>query len=174
MRVVIFLFLAIALLSLEVHSISVASDYLQGGTLELIEGTSKIYSIRLQNPTDDQVGLKLDYDAAFMKVIDYKEIYTLSPRETGYSILFNVTAPKKLGEYNVGYTVSEVEPAGGGGLPIRLKINRNFKLKIIKDPNKFHINYFASIYVAALLILGFALVKKILPKKQERKRKVNK
>ena len=62
MRVTIFLLLALAILSLQVNAISVASDYLVNDTLVLISGTSKIYGIRLQNPTDYEVGLKLDYD----------------------------------------------------------------------------------------------------------------
>ena len=140
MRCIIFLLFILVIASFKVNAISVVSDYLANDTLELIRGTSKIYGIRLQNPTENEVGIKLDYDATFMKVIDYKEVYTLAPKEIGRSILFNVTAPKEPGLYRVGYTVSEVEPSGGGGLPIRLKINRNFNLRIIEDPNKFHIS----------------------------------
>lgn len=161
MKVAILLLLALVLVSLEVNAIAVASDYLANGTLELIEGSSKIYSIRLQNPTDNEVGIKLDYDKTFMKVVDYKGVYTLQPKETGYKILFNVTALQKPGEYIVGYTVSEVEPSGGGGLPIRLKINRNFKLKIVKAPNKFHINYdYVAVAVIVLVFLLYAFRKK--------------
>jgi len=174
MKGLISLLLALMLASLEVHAISVASDYLVNDTLELLEGTSKIYGIRLQNPTDNEVGIKLDYDKTFMKAINYNEVYTLHPKETGYGILFNVTAAKKPGMYEVGYTVSEVEPAAGGGLPVRLKINRNFKLRVIEDPNKTHINYSGLIYAAVLLIIGLILVRKVMPKKQKHKRKVNK
>src|SRR3989338_1773820 len=169
MRGTIFLLLALATLSLQVNAISVASDYLTNDTLFLKKGESKIYGIRLQNPTDYEVGLKLDYDNTFMKVIDYKEIYILAPKETGYSILFNVTAPKKLGVYEASYTVSEVEPSGGGGLPIRLKINRTFNLKVIEDPNRIQINYFNLALAVALLVLAFLLLqkndKKKIPKK---------
>lgn len=164
MRGAIFLLLALALASLEAHAISVASDYLVNGTLEVVEGSSKLYSIRLQNPTDYEAGVKLDYDKTFIKVIDYREVYTLQPKETGYRILFNVTAFQKPGTYVVGYTVSEVEPAGGGGLPIRLKVNRNFNLRIVEDPSKFHINYFLAGYILALAIAVFALFKKMTGK----------
>ena len=174
MKGVIFLLLALILVSLEVNAIAVASDYLVNGTLELIESTSKIYSIRLQNPTKNEVGVKLDYDTTFIKVVDSKEVYTLSPKETGYQILFNITAPKKPGAYEVGYTVSEVEPGVGGSLPIRLKINRNFKLKVIENPNKTNINYSGLSYAAILLILGLVIVSKLLSRKRGSKRKVNK
>ena len=174
MKGAIFLLLALILASLEVHAISVASDYLVNGTLELTEGASKIYSIRLQNPTENEVGVKLDYDAAFLKVVDSKEVYILSPKETGYRILFNVTASKKLGTYDISYTVSEVEPGAGGGLPIRLKINKNFKLRVIEDPNKTHINYSSLSYAAVLLIIGLVIFSKFLSRKRRIKRKVNK
>lgn len=174
MRVAIFLLLAFALVSTSATAIAFASDYLVNGSMVLVEGASKIYSISLQNPTDYETGVKIDYDKTFIKIVDYQEVYTLHPRETGYKILFNVTALQKPGEYIVGYTVSEVEPAGGGGLPLRLKINKNFRLKIIEDPKKFHINYFASIYVAVLLIIGLVLFMKLLSRNQKINRKVNK
>lgn len=164
MRGVIFLLLAIVILSLKVNAISVASDYLVNNTLELIKGESKIYGIRLQNPTDSEVGIKLDYDQSIMKLADYKEVYILPPQTIGYRISFNVTAPKTPGIYTVGYTVSEVEPSGSGGLPIRLKINRNFNLKVIEDPNKFHIDYARVAYISILLIIAFALFKKFIMK----------
>ena len=175
--------------SFEAHAISVVSDYLANGTLELTESTSKIYSIRLQNPTDNEVGIKIDYDATFIKVIDYKDVYVLPPRTTGYRINFNVTAPKKTGEYTVGYTVSEVEPSAGGGLPIRLKINRNFKLRVteghvnqIEEINKLPVyddkSYPSAVnspYMVILSIVILFLFGIFIKKKHAKKnRKVNK
>lgn len=174
MKGLIFFLLGFVLVILEVHAISVASDYLTNDTLEIVEGNSKIYSIRLQNPTEQEIGIKLDYDTAFMKVIDYKEVYNLPPKTGGYKILFNVTASKKPGLFTVGYTVSEVEPGGGGGLPIRLKINRNFKLRVIEDPNKSHFNYSSLAFVAILLIIAFFLFRKKRGTKKKKNRKVNK
>src|SRR3989338_5355942 len=135
MKIIISLLAVIAILSLSVSAVSVASDYLTNGTLELPEGASKIYSIRLQNPTDKEVGIKLDYDAAFMKAIDYKGVYIVAPKTAGYRIEFNVTASQKPGLYTISYTVSEVEPSASGGLPILLKVNKSFKLRVIDDPN---------------------------------------
>ena len=168
MRIAILILFALAALAAQANAISVVSDYLVNDTLELTKGTSKIYSIRLQNPTDAEVGIKLDYDTAFMKAIDYKEVYTLPPRTAGYKILFNVTAPEKPGLYTVSYTVGEVEPSGGAGLPILLKINKNFKLKVIKEPSKFHIRYDYVVYalaVLAFLLYAFRKKSTIKPKK---------
>ena len=169
MKGAIFLLLVLLTASLQAKAISIVSDYLVNDTLELIEGTSKIYSIRLQNPTDYETGIKLDYDPTFIKVIDYKEVYTLAPKTTGYRVEFNVTAPQKPGLYRAGYTVSEVEPAGSGGLPIRLKISRNFNIRAIKEPNKFYINYFLVGYILVLAIAAFALFKKMTRKSATKK-----
>ncbi len=151
--------MAILILSLDVNAISVVSDYLANDTMVLMTGTSNMYSIRLQNPTNNEIGIRLDYDKTFMKVIDYQEVYILQPQTTGYKILFNVTAPEKTGLYTIGYTVGEVEAGGSGGVSIRLKINRNFNLKVIEDPNKFHINYFLLLYVVILFIVAFVLLR---------------
>lgn len=155
MRGLLLFLLAVSITSLNAGALSVVSDYLANDTLILVEGASKIYSIRLQNTNEYEIGIKLDYDRSFMKVIDYKEIYTLAPKETGYRVLFNVTAPEKTGLHRVGYVVSEVEPSGGGGLPIRLRINRNFNLRVIEDPNKFRIKNEHFAYAA--IILAFLL-----------------
>ena len=163
MKYLIF-FLMFLALSFNVDSIAVASDYLENNTLELIGGTSTPYSIRLQNPTDYEAAIKVDFDDSYMKAIDYREVYTLAPRETGYKILFNITAPEKPGLYSVGYTVSEVE-SGGSGLGLLLKINRNFNLRVIEDPNRIQINYFNLAFAAALSALAFLLLQKNHKKK---------
>lgn len=159
MKYLIF-FLVFLALSFNAHAIAVASDYLENNTLELIGGASQIYSIRLQNPTDYEAAVKVDFDNTYMKIVDYREVYTLAPRETGYKILFNVTAPEKPSLYSVGYTVSEVE-SGGGGLGLLLKINRNFNLKVIEDPNKFHLNYdYVAYGVIVTIFLIYLFIKK--------------
>ena len=158
MKSLIILFFVFVALSLGVNAISVVSDYLENNTMILTVGESKIYSIRLQNPTNNEAGIKLDYDNNTMKVLGYYGIYTLAPKETGYRINFNVTAPKQPGLYTVGYTVSEVEAGGGGGVPIRLKINRNFTMKVIKKPGFYWTSeYKAYITLASVFIIYAAL-----------------
>ena len=71
------LLLLFFILILKVNAISVVSDHLVNDTLELIAGSSKIYGIRLQNPTDSESAIKLDYDTTFIKVIDYKDYVNL-------------------------------------------------------------------------------------------------
>ena len=167
-----------ALISLKANAISVASDYLADDTLELISGTSKIYSIRLQNPTDKEASIKLDYDSTFVKARNYQNIYTLPPKTPGYRVEFNITAPKEPGLYRIGYTVSEVEPAGSSGLPVRLKINKNFYLKVIEDTNNPYpnypvpANYSRLIYAIILILLIVLFFIWKLSSKSKRNRKV--
>ena len=81
MKGIIFLFLVFLTIAINANAISVASDYLVNGTMELIAGDSKLYGIRLQNPSDESTGIKLDYDSTFMKAVDYKEVYALAPKK---------------------------------------------------------------------------------------------
>ena len=178
MKRLIFILAVFALISLKVNAISVASDYLVNDTLELVAGTSKIYSIRLQNPTENEAGIKLDYDSTFVKLRDYQNIYTLPPKTSGYRVEFNITAPKKPGLYKIGYTVSEVEPAGSSGLPVRLKINKNFYLRVIEEqtkPNSSYsvpANYSGLIYAVILILLIFLFSIWKSSSKSKRNRKV--
>ncbi len=167
MKIIILLLFALSAIAISANAISVVADYLVNNSLVLVQGESKIYSIRLQNPADNEVGIKLDYDRTLMKVIDYKEVYILPPK-TGYKILFNVTAPEDSGLYDVSYTVGEVEPSSGSGLPILLKINKNFKLKVVEDPKKeFKLSYGSIMFAIALL----AFMLYIFIKKTEIKQK---
>lgn len=156
MKLAIFVLLGI-MLSLNVKALAVASDYLENNTLVLIEETSKIYSIRLQNPDSREIKVKLDYSTGIMKVIDYKEEYILPPKSSA-RIEFNVSAPKydKSNDiFALGYTVHQLTAPSGGGIPFLTKINKNFKLKVIKNPSRFHVNYD---YVAyAVIALAFLL-----------------
>ena len=166
-----------ALVSLTVNAISVESDYLVNDTLELISGASKIYSIRLQNPTDQEASIKLDYDSTFVKARDYQNIYTLPPKTSGYRIEFNITAPKEPGLYKIGYTVSEVEPAGNSGLPVRLKINKNFYLRAIEgskmseDSNRTGTSYPIQASYSGILIIVVLLAILLIIWKSSLKRK---
>ncbi len=137
-----------------VNSLGVVSDYLEGNTLEITEGQSKIFSIRLQNPTESEIAIVLNYDKAFMKAVDYKEVYVLPAKTSGYRVLFNVTAPGKPGMYAISYTVGEVEPSGGGGLPLRLKISKNLNLKVVEDPNKPKVSRSKDDFMAILLMMA--------------------
>ncbi|MBI2542174.1 hypothetical protein HYV80_05685 [Candidatus Woesearchaeota archaeon] len=156
------------MLSLNAKALAVASDYYDDNTLTLTDGASKIYSIRLQNSDSDDYRVKVDYDKQFMRAIDFKEEYVLPPKSST-RIEFNVTAPrydKKNNLFTLSYTVHQLTAPAEGGIPFLTKINKNIKLKVIKDPNKFYIDYFSLGYVAALLLLAFAALKKVAKKQK--------
>ena len=170
MRVVI-LFLLILALSSNAEAIAVASDYLERDTLELIEGTSKIYRINLQNPDSYETGYKVTYDDKFMKALDFKEEYIL-PSKSSVTIEFNVTAPKydkNNNLFKMSYTVHQLSGAGGG-VGFLGKISKQFNFQVLKSPSLIHINYFAAVYSIILLIIVFFLYRK---KGSKRKSKIN-
>lgn len=170
MRVVVLISLILAF-SLDVEAIAVASDYLPGNILEMIEGTSKIYKINLQNPDSFETVYKVTYDDSYMKAIDFKEEYILPPKSS-VTVQFNVTAPgynKDNNLYGMSFTVHELTGAGPG-IGFLGKINKQIKLKVIKDPNRFHIDFYIVGYAIVFLAIFFFLYKK---KKPRRKRKLN-
>ena len=164
MRVVILLILIAITLSFNVNALAVVSDFLENDTLFLEDGTSKLYGIRLQNPSSEETQLKLTYDDTIAKIIDYEEIYTVPPKSSK-AITFNITTPRKFNPgdtYVVSYTVHQLS-GSGGGIPVLLKINKNFNVKIIRVPDKFYINYSYIAYAAiAVALLSYVFWKIIM------------
>ena len=143
---------------LDVKALAVASDYLENNILKLVEGNSTIYSIRLQNPDNEELIVKVDYDEGLMRAIDFKEEYILQPKET-VRIEFNVTAPKYVKNENtftLSYTVHQLSAAGGGGVGFSPKISKGFKLEAVRNQERFYID---PIYiVSALGAIAFLLI----------------
>ncbi len=75
-----------------------------------------------------------------------------------YEVIFNVTTEnaKVNKEYTGSYTVHQLS-GSGEGVPILIKIAKNFKLKVVKDPNKFYIDdyykYIPRIIITLIIIL---------------------
>jgi hypothetical protein len=163
----IWLFLLLGLLVLavsNVQAIAFASDYLENNTLVVIEETSSIYSIRLQNPYSYEIKVEVYGEDVFMKMIDPKEEYIIQPGDVE-KIEFNITAPKYDKEGNNWYTMSYsvhqlTGPPGEGGIPLMAKMGKNFKVKVIEDPNKFHINWFHTAVAAILIVVLYFLIRK--------------
>ena len=145
------------ILSFNVSALAVASDYLKDKTLLLEDGTSKFYGIRLQNSGSEEIQIQLTYTSTVARVVDYQEIYTVPPN-SNRPILFKISAPpgSKPGDvFRLGYTINELSPPAGGGIPFLIKISKNIKVKIIEDPDKFYPNYDYVAYGA--IILAFIL-----------------
>jgi len=151
------------MLSLNAKALAVASDFLDNNTLILIEETSKIYSIRLQNPDTYEIKVKVDYTKELMEPIDFQEEYILQPQSVT-RVEFNVTAPeydKDSNVFDVGYTVHQLTGGPGGGIPFLTKINKNFKVRVIKNPSKFYIDYdYAAFAIIAAAFLAYLFIKR--------------
>jgi len=160
MRLAILILLTIVIIS-DVKALAVISDYLPGKTLELLEDTSTIYNIKLQNPSQYEYKVKVTYDDTLMKAINFKEEYTLPPK-SNTKVEFNVTAPKYVKNkdiFELSLTVHQLTGAGGG-VGFLPKISKQFKLKVVEDPNAFYINYWYLGYGIVLLIIIFFLLRK--------------
>lgn len=178
MRIAVSIFVIFALvlfsssLSLDAGALAVASDYLEDNTLKLVEGNSTIYGIRLQNPDDYDLAVKVDYDKGLMQAIDFKEEYLVHPGETA-SVKFNITAPKyKKGEniFPLTYTVHQLG-IGGSGVGFSPKISKGFKLEVAKSPDRFYIDPLYIVLAAmALAFLLFVSRKKIMDLAKNRSR----
>jgi len=162
MKVVVLILVSLVLI-LNVNALAVASDYLEKNRLQLLEDTSTIYSIRLQNPDSHDSIVKVTYNDNYMKAINFKEEYILPPKSST-RIEFNVTAPKYNKNNNIfdlSYTVHQLSgPGGGEGVSFLTKISKSVKLEVVKNPSKLHINYFHVVYVIALLVIIFFLLRK--------------
>ncbi len=164
MRVIVLAALILILVIYNVNALAVASDFLEDDTLVLVEGESKLYEIRVQNPTQQEIKVKITYDESFLEIIDQQDEYTIPP-ETNYPILFNVsTRNAKVNQiYTLSYTVHQLS-GSGPGLPMLIKIAKSFNLKVVKDPNKFYISDLYKYYpqfIIVLLIIFFLVRKKL-------------
>jgi len=150
MRLIVLIFILGTISILDAEALSVASNYLEDNTLKLVEGNSTVYSIRLQNPDNEELRVKVDYDKGFMRAIGFKDEYILQPEET-VRIEFNVTAPKYVKNENIftlSYTVHQLSGAGGTGLGFSPKISKGFKLEVLKNPDRFYIDPLYIVYAA--------------------------
>jgi len=169
MRVVILILISLVLI-LDVEALAVASDYLEKDTLTLIEGTSKIYSIRLQNIDSNDARVKVEYDKNIMEAINFQEIYTLPPKSST-RIEFNITAPKYNKKNNIfimSYTVHQLTGPSGSGIGFLTKINKNFKVEVLRDPDKVYVDYIVVAAIALALFL-YIFMKNITGYREKRK-----
>lgn len=175
MRVVILLLiiaLSLIALSLNAEALAVASDYLESNTMELEEGTSRIYGIRIQNPDPVEVRTRVTYDSEFMKSMNFKEEYIIPAGDT-VGIQFNITAPeynKKNNLFSMSYTVQQLTYAPGAGTQFLTSIHKKIKLQVLKSPSRLHINYFSVGFAIILLLIILFLYRK---KKHKQKKRIN-
>lgn len=159
MRFIIVLTLVFLVFISNVIGLGVVSDFLENDTMILQDGESKFHKIRIQNPTEYNTFIKLTYDDTYIKIFNYQEEYTILPNSM-QQITFNVSVPEeRVGqEYKASFTIHQLS-GSGPGVPVLIKIAKSFKIRIVKDPNKFYIDelykYIPIVAVILILILLF-------------------
>jgi hypothetical protein len=148
----------------QVGAVGIVTDYLNDNTLNLVDGSSTTFKILLQNVDSEELKVRVGIDSDIAQIIDYKDVYTLPPGVSNTPVLFNITSPKNAKVVEI-YTVSyhmEPQSAGGGTVAIGMRMNKDFKVRIIKDPNKLYPeDYFArAILIAVIIILVVVGLKK--------------
>jgi hypothetical protein len=121
----------ILLISGSVHAIGVAQEYLKDNILQMAPGTTRIFTITLQNSDNSSLNVKLSLNSKIASIIQYQEIYTIPPMFYDLYIRLNITVPAdaKIGEiYPVDYFVQPLVLADGAMIPINLRINKHFSV----------------------------------------------
>lgn len=139
--------IALLIMAAPATAIGVSMPFLENNVLQLAEGHSAQFTIILQNVEESEVAVRLDYasDGNVAGIIDYRQLYMLPAKSLGTKAMFNITAPQKaeIGDvYEVKFTVSPVQAQAGGAIGFVGGISRSFKVVIIRDPNKFYLNYY--------------------------------
>jgi len=161
MKKLVFIFFLILFLK-EVIAIGIVTNVLENNTLELMEGTSITYQIQLQN-TEEEMKVRLVLNSEIAKIMDYKEEYILPKGVSHTPVIFNITAPKNANvgdEYTINYYVEPLS-AKGGAIRFGIKMNKNFKVKIIENPNKpepSKENHLYKVIIGSLLLVLFVII----------------
>lgn len=161
MRKLIFTILFILFLQ-QATAIGIVTSVMENNTLNLIEGHSTRYEIQIQN-TDEEMSAKVSLSSDIAYIIDPQEEYLLPAGVSHTPVYFNITAPedaKPGDEYTLSYSVQPLT-AKGGSIKIAIALNKNFKIKIIEDPNKPiqpKKSYTFEIIIASLLLISAIVI----------------
>lgn len=159
-------------------AIGVSTPFLEKNVLQLAEGHSTQFTITLQNVEESEVTARLDYssDDNVANIPGYKQLYVLPAKSVDTKATFNITAPEKakIGEvYEVRFTVSPAQAQAGGTIALVGGISKSFKVEIIRDPNKFYLNYYIAetgkLWGIVALILACYVAYGVYKRKKKRK-----
>lgn len=174
MKLIILIAIALLASAYNAKALGVVQDYLANDTIELNESAYKIYGIRIQNPTEEEIKVKLTYDKSLLKVIEPQEEdeYQIAPK-SNRKIYFNVSAEnlKRDDVYEAGFTVHQL--AGSGpGVPVLIKIAKSFKVRVNRNPNKFYADdYYPYLKIGAVILICLYILYRLKFKKRGLKRK---
>ncbi len=179
-QLALFLFVAAILVSHSAGAIGLSGPFLEDNTLGVQEGKATTMQLVLQNTNDEPVLtlFSLSSDGNIANVIDPKPSYLLPPKSSDTTITLNITAPPgaKIGSlYNVKYSFGPVEPSSGGTITFIPGISRAFKVKIVRDPDKFYFGYYLKekglMWLVILLVVVCYVAYGIYKRKNGKKRK---
>jgi len=134
--IILAFFVSIMLFSVGVYAIGVAQEYLNDNTLYLAPGTSRLFTITLQNGDSDDIKVRIVLDSEIATITDALEIYTIPAKFYDMFIRLNITVPKdaNIGAiYPISYYVQPITEADGSMIPINLRINKHFNVKVVDE-----------------------------------------
>ena len=143
-------------------ALGVSGPFLESNTLDVQDGKATTMQLVLQNTNDEPVltVFALSSEGDIANVIDRQSSYLLPPKSINTVIVLNITAPQgaKIGSiYEVKYSFGPVEPSTGGIIAFAPGISRSFKVKIVRDPDRFYLGYYLKekglMWLVILLIL---------------------
>lgn len=117
-----------------IHAIGVAQDYLPENTLFLTPGSSYIFTITLQNENSEELHVKLVLNSDIAVIVNPKPYYLIPGKFYNTKVYVNISISKetKLNtQYAVGYYVQPLINSSGAMIPLNLRINKQFFVKVV-------------------------------------------
>ncbi|MBW2991008.1 hypothetical protein KY348_04865 [Candidatus Woesearchaeota archaeon] len=136
MRVNILIYLLLViLLSASVCAFGIGYQYMEDNTLELYPGQNYMFKLEVQNKDGPDTTVNVDVDSSIANLAGGPELRV--PTGTfDRHVFINITVPEDAqpGDiYNINYLVSPVG-RGEGQIPIGIRYDRNFKVKVVPRP----------------------------------------
>ncbi len=179
-QLALFLFVAAVLVSHSAGALGLSGPFLEDNTFDVQEGKSATMQLVLQNTNDEPVltVFALSSDENIANVIDPKPSYLLPPKSSNTTITLNIISPPgaKIGSiYQVKYSFGPVEPSSGGTIAFIPGISMAFKVKIVRDPDKFYFGYYLKenglMWLVIMLVVACYVAYGIYKRKQNGKSK---
>lgn len=126
----------IILCSVFIQALGVAQEYLEDNTLYLKPGTSRLFTVTLQNEDDEEVKIKFVVASEIITIINPEEYYTIPAKFYDTRIRLNIFVPQdaKIDTvYPINYYVQPMANSDGGMIPLNLRINKQFFVKVIDE-----------------------------------------
>lgn len=137
MRVKILLIsvLLVILMSAGVHSFGIAFQYMDNNTIELYPGQNYMFELEIQNTEDKSEKVEVSLDSSIATLVG-GPILNVPGKTYDTHVYFNITIPEnaQYGDvYNINYLVAPASSDGEGQIPIAVKYDRAFKIRVVEQ-----------------------------------------